>query len=298
MGVAVVPRVPRRPRRQPRDIDLGAQVPARRAAPARDGRARRGPRAGHARRHRGDGRLASEAIEAGALGFTTSRTLNHRSSSGELTPSLNAEDDELVGIAEALGLDRPGRAPGRQRLQGRRRRVRPAPRDGRRARAGRSRSRVAQSPLAPDQWREMLDRMSEADAGRRRRSGPRCAARAVGLLLGLRGHAQPVHADAAVEGRARRPADAERVARLRRDRGPPDAARPARRGAKARHVVGGRLISRFELMFPLGDPPDYEPDPRTSIAAARRARGPVAGRGRLRRCCSAATAGRCSTCRR
>jgi N-acyl-D-aspartate/D-glutamate deacylase len=32
-------------------------------------------------------------------------------------------------------------------------------------------------------------------------------------------------------------------------------------------VLGSRLITKFELMFPLGDPPDYEPSPDKSIAA-------------------------------
>src|SRR6478752_944886 len=48
-------------------------------------------------------RIAREGIEAGALGFTTSRTLNHRTSKGEFTPTLTAGADELVGIAEEIG---------------------------------------------------------------------------------------------------------------------------------------------------------------------------------------------------
>src|ERR1700761_1740210 len=46
--------------------------------------------------------IAKRAMEAGSLGFTTSRTLNHRTSDGQPTPPLTAEADELVGIAMGL----------------------------------------------------------------------------------------------------------------------------------------------------------------------------------------------------
>src|SRR5262249_22327018 len=48
------------------------------------------------------GVIAKQAAEAGALGFTTSRTLNHRTSDRKPTPTLTAAEDELLGVA--LGL--------------------------------------------------------------------------------------------------------------------------------------------------------------------------------------------------
>ncbi len=47
-------------------------------------------------------KLAREAIEAGALGFSTSRTINHKANDGTLTYSYSAASDELAGIARGV----------------------------------------------------------------------------------------------------------------------------------------------------------------------------------------------------
>src|SRR5271170_2262432 len=48
------------------------------------------------------GRIVREAIEAGALGFSTSRTLGHRAIDGEPVPGTFAAEDELFGLGEAM----------------------------------------------------------------------------------------------------------------------------------------------------------------------------------------------------
>ena len=250
---------------KPRDIDLGAQVPhgAMRLNVMGERGANREP--ANPEDIAAMAEMARQAIEAGALGFTTSRTLNHRSSKGELTPSLNAEEDELVGIAEALG------SIGRGVLQ-----VVSDFKDvdaefdlfrAMAQRSGRPISiSVAQAPQRPEQWRYLLDRMSEA-----RKEGimmrGQCAARAVGLLLGFEATLNPFMLAPLWKSDLRDLPMAERVGRLRQDDVRRTLLEQVEADAKNRDVVGGRMIARFDLMFPLGDPPVYEPDPRDSIAA-------------------------------
>ncbi len=205
--------------------------------------------------------LAREAVGAGALGFSSSRTVNHRTSEGKPTPTLTAAEDELVGIAGGLA------AAGAGVLQ-----FVTDFRDGDRELAllgtlcrssGRPLSvSLAQAEQAPDAWRRVLAWIDESvAAGLPLRA--QVAGRPVGLMLGLDATLNPFVGCDHYRPLADLPL-AERVAALRT---------PGVRRAILDDVAAGRVKPRtaafldFAKTFILGDPPDYEQEASRSIAA-------------------------------
>ena len=216
--------------------------------------------------------LATEALRAGAIGFSTSRTLNHRTASGDPTPSLRAGTDELeaitLGVAEAghgvveLISDFWPDADGEFEL------VRTMV-----ARTGVPLSlSLAQSHRHPDAWRDLLQRIEAAVAdGLPIRA--QVAPRPVGLLVGLQSSYHPLlplpsYRDLAarpVAEQARALQDPARRARLLADLAKDDAA-----GGEGR---SRRRPIDFGHLYPLGDVPDYEPAPETSVLRLAAAQG-------------------------
>ncbi|MGO9856921.1 MAG: N-acyl-D-amino-acid deacylase family protein, partial [Acidimicrobiales bacterium] len=216
--------------------------------------------------------LVKEGIAAGALGFSTSRTIVHRAVDGEPVPGTFAAEDEIFGIGQALqslgaGVFElaPAGAMGED-LAAPEREVALMRRLS--AAIGRPISfALLQVDAAPDQWREILRLAAEAnDEGADLR--PQVAGRALNVLLGF----QTFHPF------SKRPtylaiADlplAERIQHLRKDE--------VRRAILSESIpddplmalIGGQSTSH---MFPLGEPPDYEPTPDMSVAAIARREG-------------------------
>jgi N-acyl-D-aspartate/D-glutamate deacylase len=251
--------------RLPHAIDIGAQVPhaALRCYVM-------GERGGdHAERptprERDEmARLLDEALCAGALGLTTSRTVKHRAADGRPTPSLTADEAELMALARAM------RRAGRGVLEvnsdfgaGDFDVLAAAARA-----AGRPLSLLLiQVDRAPALWRETLDQIHAARASGLEVTG-QVGSRAIGVLLGLEATLNPFGTHPAWAALEALPL-AERVARLHAD-----AALRARlvderpQDGKTR-MIGGMLERAFEM----GAVPDYEPDPADSIAARARAQG-------------------------
>ena len=215
-------------------------------------------------------RLTTEAMRAGAVGFSTSRTILHRSRHG-LVPGTRSTPEELLAIGSALGAAGHGVFEMVSDLQGQ------EPDLSWMREFCQSTGRVltfalAQSPLQPTAWRDTLARIDElGEQGLR--IVPQVPCRPTGMLFGLQSSLHPFLTHPTYRDELARLPLGERVARLR---APEVRARLLAEEPSTDNVIARILMSNWTHIFPLDDPPDYEPTPDTSVAAvaARTGRRP------------------------
>jgi N-acyl-D-aspartate/D-glutamate deacylase len=214
--------------------------------------------------------LAREAVVAGAVGISTTRTILHRAKDGELAAGTTAAARELIAIGDALSgvghrvfsvasdmFDLQGELSWMAEIS-------------RRAHVPVT-FQTLQTDLAPDLWRSWIDGALAAN-----RSGawlvPQVAGKPASVLVGFESNYHPFIAHAAYQAVADLPV-AERLARLR----DPDVRAAILGETPAASGPVAFLFSNFHKLFPLGDPPDYEPSPDTSIGAIaeREGRAPL-----------------------
>jgi N-acyl-D-amino-acid deacylase len=210
--------------------------------------------------------LVKDGIQAGALGFSTSRTIVHRAVDGEPVPGTFAAEDELFGIGEALSSlgagvfeMAPAGAMGED-LAAPEREVDLMRRLSKQI--GRPVSfAMIQVNAAPDLWRDLLRLAAVANAeGSDLR--PQVAGRALNILMGFQTF-HPFSSRPSYQAIAHLPL-AERIQHLRKDE--------VRRAILTEQTPDNPLMSMIggqstSAMFPLGEPPNYEPTPDMSVAA-------------------------------
>jgi N-acyl-D-aspartate/D-glutamate deacylase len=259
---------------RPRDVDLGAQVPhaALRFWAMGERAAAFAPATSEEIAEMAA--LAKRAIEDGALGFTTSRALAHKSLDGELTPAYGSPAEELTAIAAAVGstgkavlqliTDFPDVAEDFDLMR------------SMVTAAGGARLSVSlmQRRERPRLYQEILGHISAANAdGLPIRA--QVAARGVGALMGLPCTMHPFLMNPVwqqlsglpVAEQARRMADPQTRAAIL----------AAQTDETPNHLPGGHTILSFDTMYELGDYPQYEPPASDSIAARaqREGRAPI-----------------------
>lgn len=213
--------------------------------------------------------IVKEGLEAGALGFSTTRTILHRAKDGELAPGTTADREEVVGIGRVMGEVGYGvfevasdLAPEEEELEWMRQ-------------IGRDTGRPVtfaclQNNEDPQQWKRLLSAVDE-DRAAGGTLTPQVAQRPAGVLFSLESSGHPFILHAAYQKVALLPL-AERVAALREPAlrseildNPPD--------LTGLPEVFTRALSAWHNMFPLGDPIDYEPAPEKSVLAQAKLKG-------------------------
>ncbi|HZA00400.1 MAG TPA: amidohydrolase family protein, partial [Acidimicrobiales bacterium] len=217
------------------------------------------------------GKLVRQAVEAGAAGFSTTRTILHRAKDGELAAGTTASADELVGIGRAMG------ESGRGVVEVASDMFDPEGEFAWMAEISRETGRPVtfgclQDDIRPDHWRRLIE-LAEAANSAGARIVPQVAGRPACVLFGFESTAHPFLFHESYQAVADLPF-AERIARLRT----PEVREAILGEEVAPAGIAAFLTSSWHKLFPLGDPPDYEPPPEASIAAiaARQGRDPRA----------------------
>jgi N-acyl-D-aspartate/D-glutamate deacylase len=214
-------------------------------------------------------RLASEGIKAGALGFSTSRTLNHKTLDGRAIPSLNAAEAELAAIAGALhdiGKGWMQVISDFDEVEDEFAMLRRLVASAKRPMA----ITILQRDNKPEEWRQLVGWIAEANAAGLPMLG-QVLTRPTGILLGFEISQNPFVNRPSYQRIASLPFE-QRIAILRQKEF------RARLIEEASESDGlARRVAKWDRIFPLGDPPDYEPAAESSIAAmaARQGRDPA-----------------------
>jgi N-acyl-D-aspartate/D-glutamate deacylase len=210
-------------------------------------------------------RIAVEGIKAGALGFSTSRTINHKTKAGAHIPTLDADESELSAIACAL------RGIGAGWLQVISDFDDPAPEFAMLRRLVEQGGRpmaitILQRDTKPEEWREITGWIADAN-----RSGlpmlGQVLTRPTGIILGFEISQNPFLGRPSFDAIADLPFE-QKIAALRQPE-----LRAKILAEDTENDSLRRRVRRWDRMFPMSDPPNYEPPPEDSIAARASAMG-------------------------
>ncbi|MGK0171744.1 MAG: N-acyl-D-amino-acid deacylase [Gammaproteobacteria bacterium] len=252
--------------RRPRTIDVGAQVPHHALRVYVMGE--RGIR--HERATSEDiatmAALTREAIEAGAFGFTTSRTDQHKTVAGAQVPGRYSEADELKGIGRALGEAGAGTFGMISDFDDEREEFEWL------TAIGKETGRPLWFLLTdrgsdPKRWRRLLEGVSAARAEGAQLTA-QVAGRAISLVLGLSTSLTPFSMRPSFHALEDMPIE-ERLAKLR----DPQMRRKILDEPVSKALLEvlppltQALATRWDRLYLLGDPPDYEPTEDRSVAS-------------------------------
>ncbi|WOK38306.1 N-acyl-D-amino-acid deacylase family protein [Sphingomonas sp. C3-2] len=253
--------------RRPRDIDVAAYLPhsaLRVYAMGERGAAREPATPDDIAVMRG---LVGAAMDAGALGFATSRQFIHRTCDGDLIPSFDASETELRELVDAMGTDRgvfqivldtphfswADEVAMMRRVLGQSDRT--------------AMFTLAQGGRDPDDWRNVMAMVHEANAsGQSIR--PQVFPRPIGIVIGHSISANPFMDRPSFKAL---PDDFD--ARITALRDPETRARILGESSTGTMTPLQAMTNNFEQIYVLSDPPNYEPDPADSVAGRARALG-------------------------